>query len=56
MYDFVDLEIRANHEVEIRAVYYGSPKMNPILIWKQGADFPAASDAVEAQFQFDCKR
>lgn len=53
MYDCVDLEqISANQEVEIRAVYYGSPE-NPILIWKKGAELPAASDAVEARFQFD---
>nr|WP_186811899.1 zf-HC2 domain-containing protein [Paenibacillus xylanexedens] len=53
MYDFVNLEqIRANQGVEIRAVYYGSPK-EPILIWKKGAELPAASDAVEALFHFD---
>ncbi|MBE7681219.1 MULTISPECIES: zf-HC2 domain-containing protein [Paenibacillus] len=52
-YDFVNLEqIRANQGVEIRAVYYGSPK-EPILIWKKGAELPVASDTVEALFQFD---
>lgn len=53
MYDFVNLEqIRANQGVEIRAVYYGSPK-KPILIWKKGAELPVANDTVEALFQFD---
>ncbi|MFK0524014.1 zf-HC2 domain-containing protein [Paenibacillus illinoisensis] len=53
MYDFVNLEqIRANQGVEIRAVYYGSPK-KPILIWKKGAELPVANDTVKALFQFD---
>ncbi|PAF31383.1 zf-HC2 domain-containing protein [Paenibacillus sp. 7516] len=52
-YYFVNLEqIRVNQGVEIRAVYYGSPK-EPILIWKKGAELPVASDTVEALFQFD---
>lgn len=53
MYNFVDLEqVQSNQGMRIRAVYYGSPK-NSILIWNKDAELPAASDTVEAQFQFD---
>ncbi|WP_028612099.1 zf-HC2 domain-containing protein [Paenibacillus harenae] len=54
-YEFVDLEqVNANQkakgkDVEIQAVYYGSPE-DHILIWKKGMVLPAASDAIEAQF------
>ncbi|NQX71707.1 zf-HC2 domain-containing protein [Paenibacillus alba] len=57
MYDYVDLKrlnaIKKDNgkEVEIQAVYYGSPK-NPILIWKKGMELPATNDAIEAQFHF----
>ncbi|MBD0380959.1 zf-HC2 domain-containing protein [Paenibacillus sedimenti] len=56
MYYSINLELvnanqKAVHgkEVEIQAVYYGSPE-DRILIWKKGMELPAASDAIEAQF------
>jgi len=56
-YDNIDLDqFNANKQskdkdVEIKAVYYGSPK-DAILVWKKGMDLPPASEAIEAQFDF----